>query len=239
MPLQNIRCGIINELEEDEKLDTTNVKLIASGDSISARGAYEKKQISFKPVAKVILCSNELPKFDTSDQAMLDRIVYIPFNARFVDTVPKCENEYKADKVFADSFLSGDRLNEFFSWMVQGAKLFYAEGMRDKPNVVLRKIEDSLLETDDLQKYINEQCEVIDYALANKTTRKNYILPIGTLTDDYNRYAHDNGYSILTKTAMNKKIKSKGFIIKRSYGTQVYGIKLKDEENDAPNIPQT
>ena len=59
-------------------------------DTISARGLYSST-IQFTPICKPIMMTNHKPIFNVDDQAMLDRLKYIPFTARFTDN-PQKEN---------------------------------------------------------------------------------------------------------------------------------------------------
>ncbi len=74
------------------------------GDPISARPLY-KDVVTFNPICKIFICSNNKPSFDSNDTANVDRVKLIPFNSRFVEN-PIKSNERKCilniDKILID-----------------------------------------------------------------------------------------------------------------------------------------
>lgn len=122
IPLVSAKLAIFSESEQFEQLNDDQLKSLTGGDDISARELYGK-QFSFKPIAKYILLTNHKPNWNSHDQAMMDRIRYIPFNARFVDS-PSNTSEYKRDVEFIDKLLTTN-LHEVFEWLCIGAYKYY------------------------------------------------------------------------------------------------------------------
>ena len=125
-----------------------------------------------------MLCVNPKPKFDADDQAIVDRARYIPFNARFVDE-PKEINERLADKHFAEEVMtSQEERNNFFSWLVSGAKLFYDNNQKLKtPQLVIEAKNKSVAENDVVSEFIAESCDTIgkeEFEQLSKSEKKEW-----------------------------------------------------------------
>jgi P4 family phage/plasmid primase-like protien len=119
MALLTARIGVLSETKKGANLDPKRVKELTGNDQISARALYSDMR-TFKPIAKYFLLTNHLPKFDARDQAMIDRVVLFPFQARFEKT--------KENQSFADKFKNINLLNEIFRLFVEGAMRYYERG---------------------------------------------------------------------------------------------------------------
>ena len=71
-------------------------------------------------MCKIALLSNNPVEFPPDDLAMRDRVVNLPFNARFVDR-PRRPNEFKKDEALVAHLESEAGLEEMFAYIVQGA----------------------------------------------------------------------------------------------------------------------
>ncbi len=80
--LKGKRLVIASELEEGRRLSTKNLKALSSTDTIKANPKY-KEPFDFKPTHLCVLCTNHLPRVDTTDYGTWRRIIVIPCNARF------------------------------------------------------------------------------------------------------------------------------------------------------------
>ena len=80
--LRGKRLVIAAELQEGMRLDTAVVKQLCSTDPIQAEKKY-KDPFKFLPSHTTVLYTNHLPKVGTNDSGTWDRLVVVPFNARF------------------------------------------------------------------------------------------------------------------------------------------------------------
>ena len=97
--LDRVRIGYVTELKDTDKLNQTVIKQITGGDPINYRGLY-KGDITLIPTANLFVSTNELPEFKI-EQATLDRIVIIPFLARFeVDQTVETRMKAKIEQIF-------------------------------------------------------------------------------------------------------------------------------------------
>lgn len=115
MDLLYSRCGSLPESEKKEELNTKRIKTITGDDEINARHLFGHS-VKFKTQCKLIWSTNHKPKIDVEDQAIIDRIKLIPFNARFEKTI--ANTDYIND-------LQENKLNEFFTWIAIGANKWY------------------------------------------------------------------------------------------------------------------
>ena len=67
----------------DAQLSETLLKAISSGDFFTARNLYSKDMITFPITASLWLTTNYVLKVDYSEKAILDRMVYLPYDVTF------------------------------------------------------------------------------------------------------------------------------------------------------------
>jgi P4 family phage/plasmid primase-like protien len=115
--LQHARLAVASEFGSTDKLDQPFIKSWTGGDSLHLDNGE-----SFETHAKLCLVTNQLPVFDV-EQAMLDRIMVIPFPTRFVEQ-PSADHECKQDPQLVDDLMNKD-LSQVFRWILPGAKRWY------------------------------------------------------------------------------------------------------------------
>jgi phage/plasmid-associated DNA primase len=76
--LQGRGASIVSETEDGAALNTGLWKKLTGDDTITARGLNEAPK-EFRNTAQIIISTNELPKFDRHDEAVITRMVVIPF----------------------------------------------------------------------------------------------------------------------------------------------------------------
>ena len=225
-PLKGTRFVVTQELEKDDVLNDSLVKKITECQTLNVRNLNEDM---WKMVYYCILLigTNFAGKIDTNDQAIIDRAVYLPLDARFVDNPnPKNPFEFKKDKDFADSFKTGLNKDMFFSWCVEGAIEFFKEGL-EKCKCIIEKTNSVILKMDTLQQFINDRFDATlpDKKACVRTTRffqayKKYC------TDDLGIPAQESAKSI------TQLMKKKGFEYKKT-SRKYYGLsftKIIDDE---------
>jgi P4 family phage/plasmid primase-like protien len=79
--LDKCRIGYTTELKEEDKLNEQNIKAISGGDEMDVRPLF-KTNCEIKPTCTLWAITNELPTFKV-EQAILDRLIIIPFKNRF------------------------------------------------------------------------------------------------------------------------------------------------------------
>lgn len=197
MDLINKRIGVYSESDENERLNEGMIKQITGNDTISARPLYGK-QITFKPYIKLVMLSNHRPQFNVDDEAIWNRLKYIPYLARFTSSPVK--DEFKKDVEFIDN-LKTIYLNEFFTVVVNGAVSWYNDKQLVEPESIKRATNEYMAELDSTAKFINDRCDKeIEYRIEPKY-----------LYDAYCEFTSEEGSNRLHKPVFFKKIESQGY----------------------------
>jgi len=147
MHLTKPRILCLPETNKDDKIESKMVKSLTGNDPITFRDLYQsgKTLCEFRPVCKPVVFTNYLPKINSDDQALINRIRLIPFN-----------NVFKKSAEFEKLVLE-EHIEELFAYICQGAKEVYdnpslldpIQAMRDackdwvkSVNIVQQTIED-------------------------------------------------------------------------------------------------
>jgi putative DNA primase/helicase len=222
--LKDIRLAIISETEQDEKLNESLLKNLTGDDEITARG-LNKDPIKFKPKLSPVILTNNKPQFDSKSDAMLRRIKFIPFKAKFKET-PTKEGEQKMNKYLVKQ-LEQKYLNQILKFMVLGA----IEFIKNPDMVIPKELEE------DMNKYISEINPVelfIKDKLQKTENDRNKILR-GDLYEIYKRWAIDCGITVYIKKAdFYKSVDEKLGEAKKVMGNYYYKnvIEIKDNSKD-------
>lgn len=121
--LYNKSTAFIEETEDDTELGKVFKQLVDGGDSV-ARELYGNP-FTFENTAKLVMNTNILPSFKSSD-AFLRRIIVIQYFNSYVHK----EDVRPGDKIRDDNIESTLLNNKagIMSWFVKGAMRFYSEG---------------------------------------------------------------------------------------------------------------
>ena len=162
MPLKGLRCGMTIELSENERLDDQMVKLCTGGDSISVRG-LNRDQEEFIPIVKPIIPTNMKPTVDGSMLAIVDRLSYAEFRARFVsqdgdEKIDPQNYKYAANPEYSpENIVKHSFRDAAFTWFVVGAMRYYTEGLKPPSSVTDFKTK-SLRDSDIFAQFMAEEC---------------------------------------------------------------------------------
>jgi P4 family phage/plasmid primase-like protien len=127
---RDARAAVIIETSAFAKFDEEILKGGSGEDALSVSKKY-KSQITFYPQFKLFICSNNKPHFDSSKQAVWDRVILLPFEVAFKekdspewdDDLAAAGKMYERDQNFLKE-LRGD-IGGFLNWCVEGAVRFY------------------------------------------------------------------------------------------------------------------
>lgn len=205
--LNRIRMVVTDETKIGDKINESAIKTMTSGiGKIVARFLYGN-EFEFTPLFKIFMATNHKPVIRGTDHGIWRRLKIIPFNRVF-------EKE-EQDKELIIKLK--DELNEIFSWAVEGAQLWYEEGLQE-PQVLEDTIKEYRTEMDLIQRWIDEACDIGDF----KETSKD-------LFENFNNYVSINKEFQMSQTLFGRNISKK--FKKRRLGGQVYyeGIRLKKD----------
>lgn len=156
-----------------ERMNIGLMKQLTGGDMVMARPLY-KEPFDFKPMFKIVLCCNDLPKVPPDDEGTWRRLRVLKFIAKFTSK-PKNENEFMIDPFLAEKF---DKWKEAFMFIL----LQYFEKYR-KNGII--EPEDVQQATRDYQKTADIYVDFLDETVV-KAESSDFIL----VEDFYNRYKH-------------------------------------------------
>ncbi len=241
MPLKGLRLGITSELAENERLDDDEVKRCTGGDDISVRG-LNRDQEFFTPLLKMIIPTNVKPLIDASLQAIIDRMSYGPFNARFVspddgEKVDEANHKYLAMPEFSPDKIADHPMRDaFFTWMVMGVMEYYAEGLKP-PQVIKDFKQKSLHESDRFVQFISEEFELDPERRKYYTMdvsesvayRKQWSVSVHDVAGMYEEFIGDENNSRLSSIKISKRLVSLGIARYRNHCRMFVGLrKLKN-----------
>ena len=208
--LRGKRMIVSAELEEGNRLDTSIVKKLCSTDPIMAEKKF-KDPFVFIPSHHVILYTNFLPKIGTNDTGTWDRLVVVPFKARF-------RGQAGEIKDYA-SYLFQECGGAVLSWIIEGARRVISQGfMVQMPDCVKDAIEEYKLQSDWMQEFISECC------VCDKRSMERG----GDLYAEYRAYCLKSGEYTRSSVDFSRALEGAGYIgIKRKTGKVYRGLRLK------------
>lgn len=121
--LEGYRFVSASETDRQYRFDEGLVKALSGCDVITARG-MRVSEVEYTPEFKLFIATNHIPKFNMNDQALLERIVVIPF----MFTIPQDQrNKHMLQELL-------DEENEgVLAWSVEGSVMWANEGLGNIP----------------------------------------------------------------------------------------------------------
>lgn len=220
--LRGKRLVVAAELGDKTELDTSALKKICSTDMIHGEKKY-KAPFDFWPSHHTVLYTNFLPKVSSNDDGTWDRLVVIPFDARF-------RGQAGEIKDYA-SYLFEECGEAVLQWIIDGAKRVISNGFKiTKPQCVLDAVDDFRSENDWLNDFIKDSCIL----------GRNEKVNTSALYEEYKNYCIASDKGIESQGKFNTAIKSKGIVYKRT-GTERFfkGLRIKTLAERADAIKKT
>ena len=209
--LRGRRLVVCGELSEGKRLDDAAVKRLCSTDQITAEQKY-KAPINFTPSHTCVMYSNFLPRVGTNDSGTWDRVVVVPFRARFRNTEKEIKNY--SDVLFQEAG------GAVLSWMCKGAMDFIAAGYKiEEPEAVRIVTSEYQDDNDWLGDFITEMCE----------KGSGFRVPAKVLYDVYVSFTQQSGDSYKRSNIDFKQaMEHAGYIYKKTReGRFYYGLRVK------------
>lgn len=210
--LRGKRLVIAAELQEGMRLDTAVVKQLCSTDPIQAEKKY-KDPFKFIPSHTTVLYTNHLPKVGTNDSGTWDRLVVVPFNARF--------RGMQGEILNYTEYLLEHCGGAILTWIIEGARKFIAAQYHiEQPECVKRAIAEYRFDNDWLNAFIEECCEVSPA----------YEQRAGDLFDAYRTHCTDTHEWARSAGDFKAALTGAGYDWRKTAaGAFYYGLKLKSE----------
>ncbi len=115
--------AICDEAPDDVQLDEEAVKRVTGQTTIEAR-FLNANPVCFKPTHLPMLLTNAKPMININDEAVLRRLLVIPFDLRFKtpEEMDQQDPTHRLmDKTLADKLLTCERQEQLLVWLVRGA----------------------------------------------------------------------------------------------------------------------
>ena len=179
------------ETNESACLNEARIKMLTGCDPVTARWLYGEF-FTYVPAAKLWLAFNHLPDVQDASHGFWRRIRLIPFLQRFEGGA-------------IDKDLLGKLLIEApgnLGWAVQGALMWLREGLGEQPAAVRGATETYRRDSDPLEDFIAEFCEVFSRARVSA----------GGIWTQYQLWESENRETTrLSRKAFSNRLEAKGF----------------------------
>lgn len=199
----------------------TILKSYTSGDSMSFQRKY-LEPIEVIPTAKVMIATNQQPKFQDRTQGIWRRLLFVPFE--------KVYAEHEQNKNLADELAKG--LPGIFNWALKGMELLQEQGEFISPVKCSNAIEDYKRSVNPARAFLQDNYEV-DVEAEGLSCEEVYM--------SYDQWCRTNGCKALNSANFGKEVKRTLGIEKirgggREHRMNIYsGMRLKiDAEISEP-----
>ena len=140
------------------------IKTVTGSGTITTKPLY-REFMEFQPTHLPILLCNRRPRVNVNDQAMMRRIVVIPFTNIYTSTDSKT-NPYDSanphhrlrDNDLEAKLSSQEGQEQLLSWLVRGAVAWYQRGLGAMPEAVGQAFDSFHQENDTLTSFIRDSC---------------------------------------------------------------------------------
>jgi P4 family phage/plasmid primase-like protien len=226
---KRICCG--TETNADQEIDEAILKKLVGSDTLEGRHLH-KETVEFRCHAKLLLPTNNIPKYNANIKSVGPKIKCLPFLAYFTRTPnPDNPREYLIDDNFVRE-LRRSHLSEMFTLIARGAQRWYKNGQGQKErgrliypticDVELKKLVDA---QDLLLIFITEKCQVGD------TDDKSCRIKCSDFYDRYSKWCVFGGNLKPKRDVLRIEMQAKGHGIIKSSVEHYKGIKFITEDS--------
>jgi P4 family phage/plasmid primase-like protien len=172
--------GLIEEVAE------TTLKSFTSGDQMTFERKY-RDSVSDTPTAKVMICTNDLPRFGDKSQAIWRRILLVPFDKTVAEEqqIDTLANDLKKE------------LPGLLNWAIEGLRNLNAAGRFTMPADSKAMLEEYRRDANPARAYLLE-----NYQPSNNGE----YVGCETLYNDYKSYCNSKGYRPLADRTFGKEV---------------------------------
>jgi putative DNA primase/helicase len=160
--LANLLIGIINETDDDDYINPSKTKVIASNEPLAYRLLFSNKIELLESKHTILLTTNNIPQLDETTEAMWKRLELIPFTAKFKDKPAPNKNEFKIDPKLKHKLNNDDVKESLLKIIIDNAYLYNKEGMGEKPEKIKKALEDYKIENDPIKSFLDEYVIITD-----------------------------------------------------------------------------
>ena len=247
--IQTARTAVFQESQTGDKLNEGTIKSISGEDEVACKKLFEDlgKNQNMKLYAKLILCTNKKPNWDSTQHSMVRRFQPFYFNATFVDTQeeinkkiaedPNNKNKYFLKDCDLLSKLTNEHLNEFFSWCCDGFSLWLKDkNFVDAPEEIKADKKKDIDEMNSLKTWFENRI-IIDKTLKPDGKNQHFII-CSHAYKDYKKFCEERDYKIvLTLKELKTMMKEKNIEIYKSGEDKYRFVRFPfEEKEDKPTM---
>jgi putative DNA primase/helicase len=155
MGLYGKRLVWLSETKQGDRLDTSKLKELVGGDTISARLPYGKRQVEFTPSHLMLIITNMRPRVPANDPALWQRLLLFPLKNSFIKN-PDPNNPHE----FLEDQHLGEKLQKeapgILAWLVEGCLLWQEYGIKPPDNI--RAATDEYRQNEDIIADFLQEC---------------------------------------------------------------------------------
>lgn len=177
--LYGARLVTIDETEDGARLNESAFKRVTGDDEVKGRHLY-KSFFQYLPTYKLHLLTNHKPRVVNTDNGVWRRLKLLPYTQAFTEENGRLD-------VTLSRTLETER-EGILAWIVEGARLYAAEGLKASPEV-LQASAQYRRDEDLLGQFVDEKC-VADPAAQ---------VTVAALYTAYAGWARENGAFIVSK----------------------------------------
>ena len=191
--LRGARFLSMSEPPKGMVLDSALLKQLVGGDSVKARGMYERP-FQYTPDFKIFINTNHLPEIYDPTIFSGDKLWVIPFNRHFT--------QEEQDKGLKHRLISPDNLSGIFNWCIEGLQDYLIDGL-----CIPQSIKDA---TKDYGDSVDKIGNFIQDCLIYDTDKYSD----GSIVySHYQSWCKTNGYATTSNRTFYQDLKDKGIII--------------------------
>lgn len=219
MALRGKRLVWVSETGEGRRLNTSRLKELVGGDTLSGREPYGKRQVEFRPTHLLLMLTNHRPHAPATDYALWQRIHLIPFTERFVDN-PKERNERHRNPDLLDKLKA--EAAGILAWLVEGCLEWQRKGI-NPPETVKTATREYQQDEDLLRHFFDDCCSIEPEAKVQA----------GKLYEAYRAWTKNMGHHPMSGTRFGKNIGHQFGSYRGSKGKFYTGIMLLSDYEQA------
>ena len=155
MSLKGLRLAIASETDEGRKFSASRVKWLTGGDTITARGLYDKHPTEFVPSHLLLLLTNHEPGAPVGDMAFWERCFLIRHLLSFVRRTPEKDFEREADPALSNKLKEAGPA--ILAWLILGCLEYQTNGL-NPPDTVIKSTKEYREEEDYVGQFIEVCC---------------------------------------------------------------------------------
>jgi putative DNA primase/helicase len=142
--LRGARLASVSELDYGIRMDEALVKRLTGLDRITSRGLYEENQ-TWLPQCVIWLATNHLPRINSDDGAIWDRMKVIAFKEQITE---EKKDPYILDKLMAEA-------DGILNWLLAGVAKYQELGL-DQPERVRQSVAEYQNEQDVVRQFLED-----------------------------------------------------------------------------------